>query len=91
LASLSIRPIPFAPLLENLSLTKDNYGYVHCFFIEAPDDQAITPSIKKNMLKSNPREQVFKINGSDHCPLFSKPPTLNKHLLEIAQISSKTR
>jgi len=64
---------------------------VRRFFIEAPDDQAITPSIQENMLKSNPPEQVFQIKGSDHCPFFSKPQALHKHLLEIAQLSPKPK
>lgn len=91
LASVSLRPIPFAPLLEKLSLTEENYGSVRRFFIEAPDDQAITPSIQENMLKLNPPEQVFQIKGSDHCPFFSKPQALHKQLLEIAQISPKLK
>lgn len=91
LASVSMRPIPFAPLLEKISLTEENYGSVRRFFIEAPDDQAITPSIQENMLKSNPPEQVFQIKGSDHCPFFSKPQALHKHLLEIAQLSPKPK
>lgn len=91
LASVSMRPIPFAPFLEKLSLTEENYGSVRRFFIETPDDQAITPSIQENMLKSNPPEQVFQIKGSDHCPFFSKPQALHKLLLEIAQISPKLK
>ncbi|KAH9318043.1 hypothetical protein KI387_019812, partial [Taxus chinensis] len=85
LASVSMRPIPFAPFLEKLSLTERNYGSVRRFFIETSDDQAITPSIQENLIKLNSPEQVVRVKGSDHSPFFSKPQALHKLLLEIAQ------
>eukprot|EP01018_Ginkgo_biloba_P036116 Gb_38271 [translate_table: standard] len=89
LASVSMRPIPFAPVLEKLSLTDENYGSVRRFFIETPEDQAITPALQESLLKLNPPEQVFRVKGSDHSPFFSKPQALHKLLLEIAQIAPK--
>lgn len=89
LASVSMRPIPFAPFLEKLSLSEKNYGSVRRFFIETSDDQAITLSVQENLIKLNPPEQVYRVKGSDHSPFFSKPQALHKLLLEIAQIGPK--
>uniref|UniRef100_A0A0D6QZG3 AB hydrolase-1 domain-containing protein n=1 Tax=Araucaria cunninghamii TaxID=56994 RepID=A0A0D6QZG3_ARACU len=89
LASVSMRPVPFAPVLEKLSLTDKNYGSVRRFFIETSDDQAITGAIQENLIKSNPPEQVFRVKGSDHSPFFSKPQALHKLFLEIAQLGPK--
>ncbi|MCL7046689.1 hypothetical protein MKW94_030852 [Papaver nudicaule] len=86
LASVSMRPIPFAPVLEKLSLSEGNYGTVRRFYIETAEDEAIPLSIQQNMINSNPPERVFRIKGSDHSPFFSKPQALHKHLVEISSI-----
>ncbi|XP_068654697.1 putative methylesterase 11, chloroplastic [Aristolochia californica] len=87
LASVSMRPIPFAPVLEKLSLSDKNYGAVRRFFIETPEDNAIPLSLQQSMIESNPPERVFRLKGSDHSPFFSKPQALHKLLVEIATIS----
>eukprot|EP01018_Ginkgo_biloba_P023809 Gb_17448 [translate_table: standard] len=86
LATVSMRPIPFAPVLEKLSLTGENYGSVRRFFIQTSDDHALTPAVQQRLIDTNPPERVFKIKGSDHCPFFAKPQSLHKLLLEIAQL-----
>eukprot|EP00249_Psilotum_nudum_P007270 c20439_g1_i1 orf=332-1417(+) len=86
LATLSIRPIPFAPVLEKLSLTCENYGSVPRYFIQTTEDRALTLAVQENVIKLNPPECVFKLKGSDHSPFLSKPQALHKMLLEIAQI-----
>ncbi|XWS34200.1 hypothetical protein CRYUN_Cryun21dG0020100 [Craigia yunnanensis] len=78
LASVSMRPIPLAPVLEKLSLSDMNYGSIRRFYIKTQEDCA--------MIKSNPSEQVFQLKGSDHAPFFSRPQGLHKILIEIAQI-----
>ncbi|KAF3788301.1 putative methylesterase 11 [Nymphaea thermarum] len=86
LASVSMRPMPFAPILEKLCLTSEKYGSVRRFFIETPEDNAISLPLQQNMIKSNPPEQVFRLKGSDHSPFFSRPQALHKYLVEIAKI-----
>ncbi|XP_039136898.1 putative methylesterase 11, chloroplastic [Dioscorea cayenensis subsp. rotundata] len=86
LASVSMRSIPFAPVLEKLSLTEKNYGSVRRFFIETTEDNAIPLSLQETMCRSNPPEKVFRLKGSDHSPFFSKPQALHKFLVEIAKI-----
>ncbi|XP_031492473.1 putative methylesterase 11, chloroplastic isoform X2 [Nymphaea colorata] len=86
LASVSMRPMPFAPILEKLCLTTEKYGSVRRFFIETPEDNAISLPLQQNMTKSNPPEQVFRLKGSDHSPFFSRPQALHKYLVEIAKI-----
>eukprot|EP00249_Psilotum_nudum_P008920 c21594_g1_i1 orf=477-1580(-) len=86
LATVSMRPIPFAPVMERLVLTKDNYGSVRRFFIQTMDDHALITAIQEQIIKLNPPEQVFKLKGSDHCPFFSKPQSLHKLFCEIAQL-----
>ncbi|OMO72032.1 putative methylesterase 13, chloroplastic-like protein [Corchorus olitorius] len=88
LASVSMRPIPFAPVLEKLSLSDMNYGSIRRFYIKTQEDSAITLTLQEAMIKSNPPEQVFQLKGSDHAPFFSRPQGLHKMLVEIAQIPS---
>ncbi|XP_042502688.1 putative methylesterase 11, chloroplastic [Macadamia integrifolia] len=88
LASVSLRPIPFAPVLEKLSLSDSNYGSVRRFYIETPEDNAIPLSLQQSMISSNLPEKVFRLKGSDHSPFFSKPQALHKLLVEISKIPS---
>ncbi|KAF4368181.1 hypothetical protein F8388_022814 [Cannabis sativa] len=89
LASVSMRPVPFAPVMEKLSLSEANYGSVSRFYIVTQEDHAISPSLQEIMINSNPPEHVFRIKGSDHSPFFSRPQALHKILVEIAQILPK--
>ncbi|PWA38095.1 methyl esterase 11 [Artemisia annua] len=86
LASVSMRPIPFPPVLEKLSLTDANYGSVRRFYIETPEDNAIPITLQQSMISESPPEKVFRLKGSDHSPFFSKPQALHKLLVEITKI-----
>uniref|UniRef100_A0A0D6QSG5 AB hydrolase-1 domain-containing protein n=1 Tax=Araucaria cunninghamii TaxID=56994 RepID=A0A0D6QSG5_ARACU len=86
LATVSMRQIPFAPVLERISLTDENYGSVRRFFVQTPEDHAMTPDAQQCLIDANPPERVLKIKGSDHCPFFAKPQSLHKVLLEIARL-----
>ncbi|XP_010066830.2 putative methylesterase 11, chloroplastic [Eucalyptus grandis] len=86
LASVSMRPIPFAPILEKLTLSDANYGSIRRFYIETQEDYAIPASLQEAMIKSNPPEKVFHLKGSDHSPFFSKPQALHRFLTEISKI-----
>ncbi|GAV87397.1 Abhydrolase_6 domain-containing protein [Cephalotus follicularis] len=88
LASVSMRPIPFAPILEKLSLSNMKYGSVRRFYIETSEDNAISITVQERMINSSPPERVFCLKGADHSPFFSKPQTLHKVLLEISKIQS---
>ncbi|KAI3726169.1 hypothetical protein L1987_65966 [Smallanthus sonchifolius] len=87
LASVSMRPIPFPPVLEKLSLSDSNYGSVRRFYIQTPDDNAIPITLQESMINESPPEKVFCLKGSDHSPFFSKPQALHKLLVEIAKIA----
>jgi hypothetical protein len=89
LALVSMRPIPFAPLMEKLSLSEANYGSVRKFYIVTQEDCAIPVSQQENMVLTNPPEEVFWLKGSDHAPFFSRPQSLHKILVEISQIPPK--
>ncbi|KAL4351964.1 hypothetical protein GQ457_06G034300 [Hibiscus cannabinus] len=86
LASVSLRPIPFAPVLEKLSLSDMKYGSVRRFYIESPEDNAIPTSLQESMINSSPPEKVFRLKGADHSPFFSKPQALHKQLVEISKL-----
>ncbi|XP_047322708.1 putative methylesterase 12, chloroplastic [Impatiens glandulifera] len=86
LAMVSMRPIPLQPLMEKASLSIENYGIGRRFYIQTLEDNALSADVQEKMVRENPPEGVFKIKGSDHCPFFSKPQSLHKILLEIAQI-----
>lgn len=81
-----MRPIPFAPVTEKLTLSEKNYGSVRRFYIVTQEDQAIPVPLQETMINSNPPEQVFRVKGSDHAPFFSRPQALHKILVEIFQI-----
>lgn len=87
LAMVSMRPVPLGPMMQNLSLSKEKYGTSRRFYIQTLEDHAVSPDIQEKLVRENPPEGVFKIKGSDHCPFFSKPQSLHKILLEIAQIA----
>ncbi|KAK4758352.1 hypothetical protein SAY87_019653 [Trapa incisa] len=87
LAMASMRPIPLGPVMEELSLSPKKYGSCRRFYIQTLDDHALSPDVQEKLIRENPPEGVFKIKGSDHCPFFSKPQSLHKILVEIAQIS----
>ncbi|TKY49948.1 putative methylesterase 12 [Spatholobus suberectus] len=86
LAMVSMRQSPLGPIMEKLSLSADKYGSGHRFYIQTLDDRALSPDVQEKLVRENPPEGVFKIKGSDHCPFFSKPQSLHKILVEIAQI-----
>ncbi|KAI3417225.1 AB hydrolase-1 domain-containing protein [Psidium guajava] len=86
LASVSMRPIPFAPVLEKLSLS-NKYGNVRRFYVETSEDNAITPELQESMVNADPPEHVFLLRGADHSPFFSKPQGLHKILVEISRTS----
>ncbi|PKA65042.1 Putative methylesterase 12, chloroplastic [Apostasia shenzhenica] len=87
LAAVSMRPIPLAPIMEKLSLTAENYGTVHRYFIQTLDDRMLSADMQEKLVRENPPHRVFNIKGSDHCPFFSKPQSLVKILLEILQLT----
>ncbi|CAN6199727.1 unnamed protein product, partial [Urochloa humidicola] len=84
LASVSMRPIPFAPVLEKLQLTAENYGSVRRFYVETTEDNAIPLSLQQSMCGTDPPEKVLRLKGADHAPFFSRPQALHKTLVEIA-------
>ena len=86
LASVSMRPIPFSPVLEKLSLSETNYGSVRRFYIETLEDNAIPIPLQESMINNSPPEQVFRLKGADHSPFFSRPQALHRLLVEIAKI-----
>ncbi|ESR44556.1 putative methylesterase 11 [Citrus sinensis] len=88
LASVSMRHIPFAPVLEKLSLSDMKYGSVRRFYIETPEDNAIPIALQQSMINSSPPEKVFRLKGADHSPFFSKPQALHKLLVEISKLPS---
>ncbi|KAF5725416.1 putative methylesterase 11 chloroplastic isoform X2 [Tripterygium wilfordii] len=88
LASVSMRPIPFVPVLEKLSLSDAKYGSVSRYYIETPEDNAIPITSQESMINTNPPNQVFRLKGADHSPFFSKPQALHKLLVEISKIPS---
>lgn len=88
LASVSMRPIPFSPVLEKLCLTDSKYGSVRRFYIETTEDNAIPIALQQNLISNNPPEQVFHLKGADHSPFFSKPQGLHRILVDISRIPS---
>ncbi|KAL2503434.1 putative methylesterase 12 [Abeliophyllum distichum] len=87
LAMVSMRPTPLGPMMETLSLSSQKYGVGRRFYIQTLDNHALSPDVQEKLVRENPPEGVYKIKGSDHCPFFSKPQSLHKILLDIAQIA----
>uniref|UniRef100_A0A0D3AWN7 AB hydrolase-1 domain-containing protein n=1 Tax=Brassica oleracea var. oleracea TaxID=109376 RepID=A0A0D3AWN7_BRAOL len=61
LASVSMRSIPFAPVLEKLSLSDGNYGSVRRYYIETLEDNAIPLALQEHMINSSPPEKVYRL------------------------------
>lgn len=83
-----MRPIPFAPVLEKVSLSDLKYGSVRRFYIETLEDNAIPITVQESMINASPPEQVLRLKGADHSPFFSKPQALHKLLVEISKVGS---
>ncbi|KAL3684498.1 hypothetical protein R1sor_002520 [Riccia sorocarpa] len=83
-----MRPNPFVPMVEPLTLTKEKYGSIRRFYIVAQEDRLFTPDAyqKPVIEKNGPVEQVFYVEGSDHCIFFSKPKELTELLIRIAAL-----
>ncbi|KAK4366645.1 hypothetical protein RND71_014525 [Anisodus tanguticus] len=88
LASVSMRPIPFSPVLEKLCLSDIKHGSIRRFYIETTEDNAIPIALQQSMISQNPPERVFHLKGADHSPFFSKPQALHRILVEISTIPS---
>ncbi|CAA0838727.1 Putative methylesterase 12- chloroplastic [Striga hermonthica] len=86
LAMVSMKPIPLGPMMEKMSLSAKKYGSGHRYYIQTLEDNALLPEVQERLVHDNPPQRVFNIKGSDHCPFFSKPQSLHKILIEIAQI-----
>ncbi|KAI3452199.1 hypothetical protein Pfo_008864 [Paulownia fortunei] len=86
LASVSMRPIPFSPVLEKLCFSETNHGSVRRFYIETLEDNAIPFAVQECMINKSPPERIFRLKGADHSPFFSKPQALHKLLVEISRI-----
>lgn len=86
LASVSMRSIPFSPVLEKLSLSDTKYGSVRRFYIETQEDNAIPIALQESMINKSPPERLFYLKGADHSPFFSKPQALHKLFVEISNI-----
>ncbi|KAG2330251.1 hypothetical protein Bca4012_020146 [Brassica carinata] len=86
LSMISMRAVPLGPMMEKLSLSAERYGKGRRFYVQTLDDLALSPDVQEKLVRENSPEGVYKIKGSDHCPFFSKPQSLHKILLEIAQI-----
>lgn len=89
LATVSIRPVPFGPVMERISLSPQNYGTIPRYYVLTTEDRALTSAVQENLVKLNPPNQVFRLKGSDHSPFFSKPQALYKLLVEISQLDAK--
>ncbi|CAK7326219.1 unnamed protein product [Dovyalis caffra] len=87
LASVSMRPIPFAPVLEKLSLSGNNYGSIPRFYIKTQEDRAMPVPLQESMIKSNPPTQVFQLKVSQQLPLLSELQLLSlvAYQIQIAQ------
>lgn len=86
---MSMRPMPFAPIMQKLALSESNYGSIPRFYIKTDEDFAVPPTLQEFMINSSPPEKVFQIKGSDHSPFLSKPQALHRILVEIAKLPSK--
>ncbi|KAL1808361.1 hypothetical protein ACET3Z_025351 [Daucus carota] len=91
LASVSMRPMPFAPIMHNLALSEANYGSIPRFYVKTDEDFAVPAGLQDFMIDSDPPEDVFMVKGSDHSPFFSKPQALHKILVEISKLPSKNK
>lgn len=82
LAKLLIQPEAIAPLAQPMQLTEHRFGKIPRVYIECLQDQAISPSIQKQMYEATPCQTVISMN-TGHAPFFSAPEALAAHLLTL--------
>ncbi|XP_048591273.1 putative methylesterase 11, chloroplastic isoform X1 [Brassica napus] len=92
LASVSMKSIPFAPVLEKLSLSDGNYGSVRRYYIETLEDNAIPVTLQENMINSSPPEKVYRLKGCLHQYIFTNwcfkvaPRKISLHLYFVVLV-----
>ncbi|KAI5007813.1 hypothetical protein ZWY2020_008861 [Hordeum vulgare] len=90
LASVSMRPIPFAPITEKLMLTEGNYGSVRRFFVETTEDSAIPLSLQQSMCMANPPEKNLKLKNMKEKELLSEARmNLELNIAEFTKFEEK--
>ncbi|MGM0900385.1 MAG: alpha/beta fold hydrolase [Bacillota bacterium] len=85
-AKARLVPQAIAPLSNPVQTTDANFGRVPRIYIECLRDNAILPSVQKEMYSTLPCEKVISMD-TDHSPFFSAPQELARHLLSIAKVS----
>ncbi|BBN02488.1 hypothetical protein MPTK1_2g15700 [Marchantia polymorpha subsp. ruderalis] len=81
-----LRATPYQSLFGTFNLTSARYGSVRRFFIRTGEDLSLPPAAQQLIIDSNPPEQVFTIEGSDHATFFSRPRELVRILKKIAKL-----
>lgn len=74
-----LRPHPVQTLLDTVILGS-NFASLSKYYVECPDDQAITPYLQQMMYNRYPNTQVHTINNSDHSPFITRPNQLANYL-----------
>jgi pimeloyl-ACP methyl ester carboxylesterase len=74
---------PMLPMVTPISVTEENFGSIHRYYITTAYDNAIPPDIQEYMYTTLPCDEVFAID-SDHSPFFSRPAQLTSILKRIA-------
>ncbi|KDP31868.1 hypothetical protein JCGZ_12329 [Jatropha curcas] len=79
---------PSSLFQHDLSMAKkfssEGYGSVKKVYIRCEEDKAIPKEFQEWMIENNPVEEVIKMEGVDHMPMFCKPQQLCNSLSQIA-------
>ncbi|XP_048232268.1 methylesterase 1 isoform X2 [Ricinus communis] len=70
---------------EAKNYSTEGYGSVTRVYVLCDEDKAITEEFQNWMITNYPAQEVIKIEGADHMPMFSKPKELCHYLSMIAQ------
>jgi pimeloyl-ACP methyl ester carboxylesterase len=77
-----LRPEPLQPFGTPVTTSAENWGRCERWYITTLRDQAVGPSLQKQMYTAQPCEHVYEID-SDHSSYFSATDDLVRILLEI--------
>lgn len=80
-------PEPLAPLTYKVNLTKEKFGTIPRYYIQALKDKAIPQSLQRKMYTETPVKQVFSIDSS-HAPNLSNPIKVANILTTINSIEN---
>ncbi|GIV80636.1 MAG: hypothetical protein KatS3mg050_5030 [Litorilinea sp.] len=73
------------PVATPVEISEDRFGRIPRVYIACLRDQALGPSLQRQMYTATPCREVYSLN-TGHSPFLSAPEALTAHLLAVAEM-----